>query len=62
MSDAYDKEQARIELKLAIQNIANRDHEQFAQLCALMARDAKVRFDAYVKAGFTEQQAIQLCK
>ena len=29
---------------------------------ALLARYAKVRYDAFVKAGFTPDQAVQLCK
>jgi hypothetical protein len=29
---------------------------------AIMARVTKVRYDAYVKAGFTPEQAIQLCR
>jgi hypothetical protein len=36
--------------------------EQFEFEQAILARYAKARFDQFVKAGFTPEQAIQLCK
>lgn len=38
------------------------DCDRFAMEQAVLARYQKARFDAYVKAGFTPEQAIQLCK
>lgn len=38
------------------------DWDQFLSEQALLARIKKATFDAYVKAGFTVDQAIQLCR
>lgn len=33
-----------------------------AEIYAIVAQEQRIKFNAYLKAGFTEDQAIKLCK
>lgn len=50
------------ELRKARNALASLDMEEYAAAAAMVATQKKIQFEAYKKAGFTEEQAIQLCK
>lgn len=54
-----------IKRKALFNDVARQMRDGLDQLMAeqaLLASYAKVRYDAFVKAGFTPDQAIQLCR
>lgn len=60
MTTEEDSKRKALFNELARQTRDNND--QFIAEQNLLAASAKVRFDAFVKAGFTPDQAIQLIK
>jgi len=50
-------------LREAVREITSQNESgEAAMLAAAMAERARINFQAYLKAGFTEAQALQLCK
>ena len=58
---AGDRKKFAIELAKNIQTMGQLLH-QSDEYFQLAAKIKKAQFDAYIKAGFTKEQALELCK
>lgn len=56
-----DKIRARRAM-LVRQIVENFDPIAITQLWSVMAQEHRIKYQAYLKAGFTEEQALILCK
>lgn len=41
---------------------AQRTIDQFSQLAEVLAQRRKIAYDAYIRAGFTKAESLELCK
>ncbi len=56
-------DKARAEMAMMIKRVVdNFDPIGMTQLWRVLAIERRIKYEAHLKAGFTEQQALELCK